>query len=191
MKKWITITAILVAAITASAQNWYQFGFRVNTQFPLNREYADNVHLSTLRTVHFGGYFRAGKYVYGEIGFGYQYFKNMFTVTHPEGEQEDLVETRHLVIPIKAVGDVPITQKIRFMPYVGVVYQPLLQVTENILGFDKSNIENHPTLLTTGFDFRFGFITLGVDYRYSFHHFFKGVDGQRPQYIGISAGVIF
>ena len=191
MNKWIAITAILLSTMAASAQNWYQFGFRVSTQFPLNREYAEGVHLSTLRTVHFGGYFRAGMHVYGEVGFGYQYFKNVFTVTQPEGELEDMVETRHLVIPIKAVGDVPITKKIRFMPYAGIVYQPLLQVTENILGFDKSNIENHPTLLTTGFDFRLGFITLGVDYRYSFHRFFKGVDGQRPQYIGISAGVIF
>ena len=115
----------------------------------------------------------------------------MLIVTHPGGEMEDLVETRHLVIPIKAVGDVPITKTIRFMPQVGVSYQPLLKVTENILGYDKTNIENHPTLLTAGFDFRFGFITLGVDYRYSIHHFFKGVDGQRPQYIGINAGVIF
>jgi len=191
MKKWITLSVILLAAIAASAQNWYQFGFRVSTQFPLNREYATDVHLSSLRTVHFGGYFRAGKYVYGEIGIGYQYFKNMFSVAHPGGEIEDLVETRHLVIPIKAVGDVPITTKIRFMPQVGISYQPLLMVTENILGYDKTNIENHPTLLTAGFDFRFGFITLGVDYRYSFHHFFKGVDGQRPQYIGINAGVVF
>ena len=55
----------------------------------------------------------------------------------------------------------------------------------------KENIEKNWTLLTAGFDMRFGFITLGVDYRYSFQKFFKNKDGKHPQYIGISAGVIF
>lgn len=175
-----------------NAQNWYQVGFRVSSQFTLNRQYTDDCYLTSLRTVHFGGYFRAGKYVYGEVGIGYQYFKNRFEVTGENGNtMEDLVETRHLVVPVKAVGDVAITKKIRFMPYVGIQYQPLLKVTENILGFDQNNIENHWTLLTTGFDFRLGFITIGVDYRYSFHYLFTHKEGQRPQYIGISAGVIF
>ena len=77
------------------------------------------------------------------------------------------------------------------MPTIGVSYQPLLKVTDNFLGYSKENIEKHWVLLTTGFDMRFGFITLGVDYRYSFQHFFRNKDGKRPQYIGISAGVIF
>ena len=191
MKRLVILATFVAAALTAGAQNWYQFGFRVSSQFPLNHEYAADVHLSSLRTVHFGGYFRAGMHVYGEVGLGYQYYKNMLSAPGPDGHEEDLVETRHLVIPIRAVGDVKITRNIRFLPQVGISYQPLLKVTDNILDFGKENIENHPTLLTAGFDFRFGFITLGVDYRYSFHHFFKGVDGQKPQYIGVTAGVVF
>ena len=194
MKKWIIITILAMTATLVSAQkeNWYQLGFKVSTQFPVVHDYSDVDYLTGTRTVHFGGYFRAGKYVFGEIGFGYQYFKNRFRVTLPNDSiTDDLVENRYLVIPVKVVGDVKITKKISFMPQVGISYQPLLKVTENTLGYSKENIEKNWILLTAGFDMKFGFITIGVDYRYSFQHFFRNKDGKKPQYIGISAGVIF
>lgn len=178
--------------VSAQKENWYQLGFKVSTQFPIVHDYSDVDYLTGTRTVHFGGYFRAGKYVFGEIGFGYQYFKNRFRVTLPNDSiTDDLVENRYLVIPVKVVGDVRITKKISFMPQVGISYQPLLKVTENTLGYSKENIEKNWLLLTAGFDMKFGFITIGVDYRYSFQHFFRNKDGKKPQYIGISAGVIF
>ncbi|MBR4647941.1 MAG: hypothetical protein IKO75_12580 [Bacteroidales bacterium] len=194
MKKWIIITVLAMTATIVSAQkeNWYQIGFKIGTQFPIVHNYTDVDYLTGTRTVHFGGYFRAGKYVYGEIGFGYQYFKNRFRVTLPnDSVTDDLVENRYLVIPVKVVGDVRITKKISFMPQVGISYQPLLKVTENNLGYSKENIKKHWVLLTAGFDMRLGYITIGVDYRYSFQHFFQNKEGQKPQYIGISAGVIF
>ena len=192
MKRFALFLLLAMMWMAAGAQNWYQFGFRVSTQVPLVRAYSNEDYLENLRTPHFGAYFRAGKYVYGEIGIGYQYFKGRFVVNLHNGEtMNDLVETRYLVIPIKAVGDVPITKKIAFMPHLGILYQPLLKVTDNILGYSKENIENHWVMLTTGFDFRFSFITIGADYRYSFQHFFQNKEGRRPQYAGITLGVIF
>lgn len=192
MRKTLIIAGIILAALSMQAQNWYQIGLRVSTQIPLVREYSDVDYLSTLRTPHVGVYFRAGKYVYGEVGIGYQYFRSRFDVTLSDGtEFSDMIQTHYLVLPFKAVGEVPITKKIAFLPYVGVLYQPLLKVSENVLGYDKTNIENHWALLTAGFDFRLGFITLGVDYRYSFQNYFTNKEGRKPQYIGISLGVIF
>lgn len=192
MRKTLIIAGIILAALSMQAQNWYQIGLRVSTQIPLVREYSDVDYLSTLRTPHVGVYFRAGKYVYGEVGIGYQYFRSRFDVTLSDGtEFSDMIQTHYLVLPFKAVGEVPITKKIAFLPYVGVLYQPLLKVSENVLGYDKTNIENQWALLTAGFDFRLGFITLGVDYRYSFQNYFTNKEGQKPQYIGISLGVIF
>ena len=192
MKRFALFLLLAMMWMAAGAQNWYQFGFRVSTQVPLVRAYSNEDYLENLRTPHFGAYFRAGKYVYGEIGIGYQYFKGRFVVNLHNGEtMNDLVETRYLVIPIKAVGDVPITKKIAFMPNLGILYQPLLKVTDNILGYSKENVENQWVMLTTGFDFRFSFITIGADYRYSFQHFFQNKEGRRPQYAGITVGVIF
>ena len=192
MRRLFLLLLFGMFGMAAGAQNWYQIGFRVSTQIPLVRAYSYEDYLSNLRTPHFGVYFRAGKYVYGEIGLGYQYFKGRFEVNLHNGESiNDLVETRYLVIPIKAVGDVPITKKISFMPQVGILYQPLLKVTENILGYDKTNIESQWVLFTTGFDFRFGFLTIGADYRLSLQHYFRNKDGRLPQYAGITVGVIF
>lgn len=192
MRKTLIIIGIILAAFSMQAQNWYQIGLRVSTQIPLVRAYSDEDYLSTLRTPHIGFYFRAGMYVYGEVGLGYQYFRSRFEVTQPSGEKlSDYVETRYLVIPIKAVGDVQITKKISFLPNIGILYQPLLKVTDNTLGYSKDNIENQWALFTTGFDFRFSFVTIGADYRYSFQNYFRNKDGKKPQYIGINVGVIF
>ena len=192
MKRFFLILLFGMLWMAAGAQNWYQIGVRVSTQIPLVRAYSYEDYLSNVRTPHFGAYFRAGKYVYGEIGIGYQYFKGRYYVNLHNGESmEDLVETRYLVIPIKAVGDVEISKKIAFMPQVGILYQPLLKVTENTLGYSKENIESQWVLFTAGFDFRFGFITIGADYRYSFQHFFRNKDGRKPQFAGITVGAIF
>ncbi len=181
-----------VSAMAAGAQNWYQLGLKFSTQVPLVRAYSDVDYLSTLRTPHIGFYFRAGKYVYGEVGIGYQYFRSRFETTLPDGEKRnDMVFTHYLVIPVKAVGNVQISKSVAFLPFAGILYQPLLKVSENTLFYNKETIENQWCLFTAGFDFRFGFLTLGVDYRYSFQNYFQHKSGKKPQFIGLSAGVIF
>lgn len=192
MRKTLLITGIILAALALRAQNWYQIGFKISSKVPLVRQYSSVDYAASVRSLQFGGYFRAGKYVYGEVGIGYEYIKGYFIHTMPDGNSlEDLVENRYLVIPIKAVGDVPITKSISFLPYAGILYNPLLKVTENTIGYSKENIEVHGTQLTTGFDFRLKFVTLGVDYRLSFQHFFRNKEGRLPQFIGFNVGVIF
>lgn len=192
MKRFILSILLATFWMMAGAQNWYQAGFRISTQFPLVREYSNVDKLMNQKTVQFCGFFRAGKYVYGEIGLGYQYFRCRYNTLSPAGSEiSDIVETRYLVLPIKAVGDVRINKNISFMPSVGILYQPLLKVTDNTLGYSKSNIERHWVLFTTGFDWRFAFITLGVDYRLSLQKFFRGKPGKNPQYIGLTVGAMF
>lgn len=192
MRKTLIFIGILLSTFVLKAQNWYQLGFKISSKVPLVRSYSPNDYASSVRSLQFGGFFRAGKYVYGEVGIGYEYFKGYFIHTTGIGEKlEDLVECRYLVIPVKAVGDVQITKSISFMPYLGVLYNPLLKVTDNILGYSKSNIENHWAQFTTGFDFRLKFVTLGVDYRLSFQRFFRNQDGRLPQFVGFNVGVVF
>lgn len=192
MKRLFFLAILGMTVMTGTAQKWYQGGFRLSTQFPLVREYSDIDYLVNQKTVHFGGFFRAGKYVYGEIGLGYQYFRCRYNTLDAAGvEISDVVETRYLVIPIKAVGDVQINKNISFMPMVGILYQPLLKVTDNTLGYSKKNIENQWAFFTTGFDWKFAFFTVGVDYRLSMQKFFYNKEGKNPQYIGISVGAIF
>lgn len=189
MRKTLLILSLFVMTLTTYAQNWYQAGFKLSYNFPLNRDYADDLRLTSARDLYFCGFFRAGRHVFGEIGFGYHYFKgtHQFAIT----ENESLLESRHLVIPVKIVGEVPISRSVSFLPQVGISYQPLIGIKGDLDSFSKKDLENHWTLLTAGFDMKFGFIIIGVDYRYSLQKYFRNRGGKNPQYININVGVQF
>lgn len=189
MKRIFTIFAFIIISLSANSQNWYQVGFKLSANFPLNRDYADDLTLSTIRDLYFCGFFRAGTFVLGEVGFGYHYFKGNYTYNF--SDNESLLESRHLVIPVKIVGNVKLSRSVYFMPQVGISYQPLVGLKGDVINFNKKMIENHWTLLTAGFDFKFGFIILGVDYRYSFQKYFRNRGGKNPQFINVNIGVQF
>lgn len=194
MKKYILITVLLCAITITNAQKLYHVGFKISTSFSINDDYSvTGVQLTGLKCADFGVFARVGKFVYAELGLGYGFYKG--TYTQETGGitlyNNEMVETRHLQIPIKAVGYVPLGKSCAFEPYAGIIYQPLLKVTQNNINFSKNNIEKNQTLLTAGFDMKLGFILLGVNYRYSFQHFFQKIDGKHPQYVNICAGFQF
>lgn len=191
MKKTVFIALLAASTLTAFAQNWYQVGFKISTSFPTNREYSyAGDYLSGLMNADFGVFFRAGKYVYGEVGIGYAFFKGDYT--NDLLQFKDVrVETRHLQIPVKVVGNVEMGRVSSFLPFVGIIYQPILKVTANEINFNKNTLEKNMTLLTAGFDFKFGPIVLGVNYRYGLMNFFQNKEGKHPQYVNICAGFQF
>ncbi len=194
MKKIILLSLTFFSVLALSAQDrWYQYGFKVGTNFPINREYSyEGDYLSGLRNAEFDAFFRAGKYVFGEVGFGYTFFKGEYDLPKTDTSyiySDEKVVTHHLRIPVKVVGNVPISRSVTFLPHVGVIYQPLVKVKDNNINFSKKNLTTQVVLFTTGFDFKFGPILLGVNYRYSFQRFFQNKDGKHPQYISICAGL--
>lgn len=195
MKKIFIILAISCGLLSVSAQNWYQAGFRVGTSFATQRAYTfDGVYLNGLRNADFGIYFRAGKYVYGEIGFQYAFFKGDYTKKIAGGLTEysdQRVETRYLQIPVRAVGYIPFGRTSAVMPFAGILYQPLVGVTANDIGYSKQTLERNLLFATGGLELKFGPIVFGCDYRYSFRTFFQNTDGKHPQYVHISAGFQF
>lgn len=196
MKRTVIILALLCTVLVCNAQdNWYQVGFKISTSIPLNRQYADRGdYLVGLGTADFGVFFRAGRYVFGEVGLGYCFFKGTYQLETGDPAvdfTDELVETRYLQIPIKAVGYVPMGRSCAFLPYAGIVYQPLIQVTDNTIGYSKNNIEKHFTMVTAGFDFKLGFIVFGVNYRYGLQNFFQNQTCKHPQYVNICAGFQF
>lgn len=196
MKKTVLAILFIGVVILGQAQeNWYQAGFKISTSFPINRTYADRGdYLEGLGTADFGVFFRAGKYVYGEVGLGYCFFKGTYKLETGDPTidfTDELVETRYLQIPIKVVGNVKMSRNTAFLPHVGIVYQPLIQVTDNTIGYSKNTIEKNLTLLTAGFDIKLGFIVFGVNYRYGFQNFFQNQTCKHPQFVNICAGFQF
>lgn len=194
MKKLTIILACLLTFATAGAQdNWYQYGFKIGTSFPTARDYSYEGHyLSGLANADFGIFFRAGKYVYGEVGFGYAFFRgdyNFYAAIDSLGYRDERASLHYLQIPIKIAGYVPLSRSVSLIPQAGIIYQPLVNVSDNSINFNKNTLTNHPLLLTGGIDFKFGPIIIGVNYRYQLQNFFQNKDGKRPQFINICAGV--
>ncbi len=198
MKRFFVLFLLLWTTIGGClAQNWYQLGFKLSTNIPTNRNYSVmGDHLDGQISADFAFFFRAGKHVFGEIGLGYAFYKGDFSnaVDSFSGER---VETRHLQIPIKVVGDIKMSRKSNFLPFVGIIYQPALKITANNCGYvlkpeeGKKTIERNLVLLTAGFDFKFGPIVLGANYRYGLQTYFRNIDGKHPQYVNICAGFQF
>ncbi len=196
MKKLWLIPILALNTLALSAQDhWYQYGFKIGTNFPVTRDYSVNGdYLSGLRNAEFSAFFRAGKYVFGETGFGYTFFKGEYDFMSDDTSaryQDVAVTTHHLQIPVKVVGNVTLSKSATFLPYAGVIYQPLVKVSDNNIGFSKASLTSHPLLVTTGFDLKFGPIVLGVNYRYSVFNFFQNKTGRHPQYVHICAGIQF
>ncbi|MBR6333958.1 MAG: hypothetical protein IKR77_06170 [Bacteroidales bacterium] len=193
MKKIVLYVSFLLAFLSGAAQsqNWYQVGFKISASFPTNRMYSvDNDYLISLTAADFGAFFRAGKYVYGEVGFGYAFYKGDYTVKLADGSnlfEPARVELRHLQIPVKAVGNVPLTRTLSLLPFAGIIWQPLVKVTGNDIGYNKNTLKQS-VLFTSGLDFKLGPIVLGVNYRYSLTRFFQNKEGKHPQYVNVCVG---
>jgi len=195
MKKlFLLVLLVSLTTFGFSQKNWYQFGFKVSTNLPANRTYSDmGDYLESLVSADFGGFFRAGKYVCGEIGLGYTFYKGTYSCDNATSSYDnETVETRYLQLPIKVVGYVPLGQgQSALLPYVGIIYQPLIKVTDNEIDFSKTTIEKNMTLFTAGLDLKLGFIVLGANYRYSFQNFFQNKGGEKPQYVNLCVGFQF
>ena len=180
-----------IGCASLSAQKWYQVGFKIGTSFPLNRDYSvAGDRLTSILDGEFNVFFRAGKVIYGEVGLGYAFYKGDYSNDNL-GFSNVRVETRHLLLPVKAVANIKLGKSVTFLPAVGIIYQPILKVTDNNINYNKKTINTNQTLLAVGFDFKFGPIVLGTNYRYSFKPFFRELDGAHFQYINICAGFQF
>ena len=177
--------------------SWYQWGFKIGANFTGKHVIAhENLtaaqyeyKLNGLFCGEFSAYFRAGKYVFGEIGFGYQFQKTRFKTTMPVSEETMPVELRYLQIPVRAVGYLPVSELITLMPSVGIIYQPLIQVTENQIAISKDNIRRHAFYWTAGAGIKIHFITIDLAYRKSFLSYFSDRESTKEGYFSIQLGV--
>lgn len=171
-----------------SEVNWYQYGFRVGLNFSLNSEYSATDQLDKMLSAEFQGFVRFGKIIYAEIGLGYMFQKGTYEVPFGDNLTEERIETRYLQIPLKAVAYLPLSQKVAFTPNLGVIYQPLIQVTKNTIGYSKDNISKNPLLFTAGIGLKIHFVTVDVAYQKSFTSFFSDRTSTKPDFINVKLG---
>jgi hypothetical protein len=198
MKKILIVILLTAVCSTtfAQKQKWRQFGLKIETNFTLERNYAnDGTTLDGLVNPDAYLFFRGGKFIYGEIGFGYNFFKGDFSRLNPDGItyafQNETVKLHSLMIPIKLMGYIPLGKVVAIEPYVGVIYQPLISISNNSIDFSKKTLEQNMLFANAGLDFKFGPIVIGASYKYGLNTFFASKEGKKPQFVNVCVGFQF
>ena len=195
MKKLLAIFLLTVLCTTAFAQKWRQFGLKIETNFALERNYAnDGTTLDGLINPDGYLFFRGGKFIYGEIGFGYSFFKGDFSRKNPDESyvfHNETVKLHSLMIPVKLMGYIPLGRVVAIEPYAGIIYQPIVSVSDNTIDFSKKTLEQNMLFANAGVDFKFGPIIIGANYKYGLSTFFTNKEGKKPQFMNICVGFQF
>lgn len=172
--------------------SFMQYGFRLGANIPLSKSITENLAAKKIFSGEFGIFVRFGKYVYGETGFGYLFQKNTFEVAPDTssyiGGFDEIVELRYLQIPLRAVGDITLSENVSLQPHVGVLYQPLIQVTDNYINQHKDNLTRHLFLFTGGIGIKVYFMTFDLSFRQSFQTYFNGRSSKKQSFINLLIG---
>lgn len=174
-----------------SNESLFRAGFRIGCNVPLTHEFSDDLSSTRIFSPDFNGFFRVGKVVFGEIGIGYTFQKNRFAIDQGSGpydKYDEIVEMRFLQIPIRAVGEFRIKDILSLQPALGVIYQPLLHVNDNVLNFSKENLVNHYFLLTAGVGFTVYFFSFELSYRHFLQNWVPKSGVKRQSMIHFSIG---
>lgn len=175
--------------------NWCQWGFQIGANFTNKHNLTTDLNSEPQYKLHglfcgeFGAYFRAGKYVFGEIGLGYQFQKTKFLTSYDYFNEISVVELRYLQIPVKAVGYLPVSDLIALTAHAGVIYQPLIQITDNLINITKRNVRHNMWYFTTGLGIKIHFITIDFAYRKAISSYFSTIPSSKDSYFTVQIGV--
>ena len=183
-----------VQITTKDKPSLIQWGFRVGTNFALTKDLSINDYMDKLVSGEFGAFIRVGRYIYAESGIGYMFNKGTFEMdidTLSVNGAREVIEARYLQIPIKLVGYIPIVSKIAIQPHVGIIYQPLIKVTDNDFNYTMNNLQKNQFLATAGLGVKLFFVTIDLSYRQSLQTFFSDRDSKKPAFINLMVGFQF
>lgn len=197
MKRLLFLILICCTLCTLNAQRYFHdqpsvmYGFKIGYNLPFQKQYSFSDTLTNSISAEFGAFFRAGKYVYGEIGFNYMFHKTTFNTFMDGAPIDAFAELRYLQIPIKALAYLPVGDEVAFMPNVGIIYQPLVALKNNDSFYNKSTIQTHQFVFTAGLGFRFHFFSLELNYRHLLRDFYVKKPGKHPNFLNFVLGFQF
>lgn len=197
MKRFFFLILTCCTLCTLNAQRYFHdqpsvmYGFKIGYNLPFQKQYSFSDTLTNSISAEFGAFFRAGKYVYGEIGFNYMFHKTTFNTFMDGAPIDAFAELRYLQIPIKALAYLPVGDEVAFMPNVGIIYQPLVALKNNDSFYNKSTIQTHQFVFTAGLGFRFHFFSLELNYRHLLRDFYVKKPGKHPNFLNFVLGFQF
>ena len=178
-------------------ENYLHIGFRLGTDFVIsNRQLSNFDKLESVFSGTFGFFARGGyQYVFGELGLQYMFFKGHYEAYTLDSVfmGRETVESRYLQIPLRVLGYFPVGQRkiVALMPHIGIMYQPLIHVTNNDIKYSKHNLMQHQFLYQAGFGCRIKFFTVEVAYKRAIRPFFQDRTSVKQSFINVMVGFQF
>lgn len=193
MKK--TTLLLLFAAITFSAwcqkyknDDLFKYGFKAGLNLPLVSDYSTVPGKSTL-SGEFGFFGRVGTLYCGEFGVEIDFNKRYFT--NDTSHLSSMIETKFLQFPLRFLLDIPLDKYQKMQIATGMIYQQLINVSINNVGYSQKNIEKQQFIYTIGIGYSYKFVTLEVNYRHFLGNFDLDTTKKKQKYLNISTYVTF
>jgi len=174
MKKWFLIIFLTGTICLGSAQSYkndsfFKYGFKAGGNIPLEADFSMIPGKRSL-SAEIGFFGRVGGKVSGEIGLEFYLNKRYFTNSSPF--LTSMIETRYLQIPVRGRVEFPTTKNQKIHAVGGLIYQQLISISENNVGYNKKVITKSPFLLTFGVGYTYKFLSFEINYR----HFLRNFD---------------
>ena len=82
-----------------------------------------------------------------------------------------MIETRYLQIPIRGRYEYAIQKNHKIHGIAGMIYQQLISISENNIGYNKKVVTKSPFLFTFGVGYTYQFLSFEINYRYFLRNF--------------------
>lgn len=168
MKKGILILFFIGTLSITFAQyhkkdTFFKYGFKAAYNVPLEADYS-MIPGKRSMSAEVGFFGRVGGQFSGEIGLDFYFNKRYFTNTSPF--LTSIIETRFIQIPVRARIEFPTKKNQEIHAVAGMIYQQLISLSENNVGYNKKVITKSPFLLTFGIGYTYQFLSFEINYRY-------------------------
>lgn len=174
MKKLFLLLFLVQLLTIGLAQSYknesiFKYGFKAGGNVPLEADFTMIPGMRSL-SAEIGFFGRVGGKVSGEIGLEFYLNKRYFLNNSPY--LTSMIETRYLQIPIRGRYEYSIQKNHNIHAAAGVIYQQLISISENNIGYNKKMITKSPFLLTFGVGYTYQFLSFEINYR----HFLRNFD---------------
>ncbi len=152
----------------------FHYGFKIGYNLALERDYS-SIPGNRTRTGSFGLWAEYGEPFFVQTGVQFFIQKRYFLndTTHLAG----MLETLYLQIPFGGGFNIPLNKQHALRLKAGGVYQQLLKVSINNVGYSMGNITKSHFNLFCGVGYRYHFVTLELNYL----HFLRNFDTISPK----------
>ena len=174
MKKLFLLLFLVQLLTFGLAQSYknesiFKYGFKAGGNVPLEADFTMIPGMRSL-SAEIGFFGRVGGKVSSEIGLEFYLNKRYFLNNSPY--LTSMIETRYLQIPIRGRYEYSIQKNHNIHAAAGVIYQQLISISENNIGYNKKMITKSPFLITFGVGYTYQFLSFEINYR----HFLRNFD---------------